>query len=71
VVGELTFRHWSNGGIRLPNLWHGPNRWAGWLPIFCRITDGVLAEQWDVLHDEATRAESKCGLPVFGDPWRQ
>jgi hypothetical protein len=36
-----------------------------------RITDGVLAEQWDVLHDEATRAESKRGLPVFGDRWTQ
>ena len=21
VIGELTFRHWSNGGVRLPN--HG------------------------------------------------
>ena len=33
---------------------------------------GVLAEhwdvlQWDVLQDEAARAESKSGLPMFGD----
>ena len=32
-----------------------------------RIADGVLAEHWDVLQDEATRAESKSGLPMFGD----
>jgi predicted SnoaL-like aldol condensation-catalyzing enzyme len=32
-----------------------------------RVADGVLAEHWDVLQDEATRAESKSGLPMFGD----
>ena len=32
-----------------------------------RIEDGKLAEHWDVLQDEATRAESKSGLPMFGD----
>ena len=32
-----------------------------------RIENGVLAEHWDVLQDEATRAESKSGLPMFGD----
>ena len=32
-----------------------------------RIADDVLAEHWDVLQDEATRAESKSGLPMFGD----
>jgi predicted SnoaL-like aldol condensation-catalyzing enzyme len=32
-----------------------------------RIVDGVLAEHWDVLQDEAARAESKSGLPMFGD----
>jgi predicted SnoaL-like aldol condensation-catalyzing enzyme len=31
-----------------------------------RIEDGLLAEHWDVLQDEATRAESKSGLPMFG-----
>lgn len=31
-----------------------------------RIADGVLAEHWDVLQDEATEAESKSGLPMFG-----
>jgi predicted SnoaL-like aldol condensation-catalyzing enzyme len=32
-----------------------------------RIQDGVLAEHWDVLQDEATQAQSLSGLPMFGD----
>jgi predicted SnoaL-like aldol condensation-catalyzing enzyme len=32
-----------------------------------RIEDGVLAEHWDVLQDEVTQAQSKSGLPMFGD----
>jgi predicted SnoaL-like aldol condensation-catalyzing enzyme len=31
-----------------------------------RVTDGLLAEHWDVLQDEATEAESQSGLPMFG-----
>jgi predicted SnoaL-like aldol condensation-catalyzing enzyme len=30
-----------------------------------RVVDGALAEQWDVLQDEATQAESGRGLPMF------
>ena len=32
-----------------------------------RFEDGKLAEHWDVLQDEATRAQSASGLPMFGD----
>jgi len=32
-----------------------------------RIEAGRVAEQWDVMQDEATRVESKSGLPMFGD----
>ena len=32
-----------------------------------RIAGGVLVEHWDVLQDEATRAESQSGLPMFGE----
>jgi len=32
-----------------------------------RIEDSVLAEHWDVIQDEATKFESKSGLPMFGD----
>ena len=31
-----------------------------------RVEGGRLAEHWDVLQDEATEAESKSGLPMFG-----
>jgi predicted SnoaL-like aldol condensation-catalyzing enzyme len=32
-----------------------------------RIEDGVLAEHWDVIQDQATRQQSRSGLPMFGD----
>ena len=32
-----------------------------------RIADGVLAEHWDVIQDEASREQSKSGVPMFGD----
>jgi predicted SnoaL-like aldol condensation-catalyzing enzyme len=32
-----------------------------------RMEDGMLAEHWDVIQDEATRAQSRSGLPMFGD----
>jgi predicted SnoaL-like aldol condensation-catalyzing enzyme len=32
-----------------------------------RIENGILAEHWDVIQDEATREQSKSGLPMFGD----
>jgi predicted SnoaL-like aldol condensation-catalyzing enzyme len=32
-----------------------------------RIEDGLLAEHWDVIQDEATEGESRSGLPMFGD----
>jgi predicted SnoaL-like aldol condensation-catalyzing enzyme len=38
-----------------------PRRWIA--ADVVRIADDVLAEHWDVLQDEATRAESKSGLP--------
>ena len=31
-----------------------------------RVENGVLAEHWDVIQDEASKAESKSGLPMFG-----
>ena len=32
-----------------------------------RINDCVLLEHWDVIQDEATKGQSKSGLPMFGD----
>jgi predicted SnoaL-like aldol condensation-catalyzing enzyme len=44
---------------------HGQPR--SWIAAdIVRIADGVLAEHWDVLQDEATREESQSGLPMFG-----
>ena len=41
---------------------------ANWIATdIVRIKDGVLAEHWDVIEDEATREQSKSDLPMFGD----
>ena len=41
---------------------------AAWVVAdIVRMEDGVLAEHWDVIQDEATRAQSRSGLPMFGD----
>jgi predicted SnoaL-like aldol condensation-catalyzing enzyme len=45
----------------------GHGRPAAWIAAdVVRIEDGKLAEHWDVLQDEATQAESRSGLPMFG-----
>ena len=31
-----------------------------------RMDNGLLAEHWDVIQDEATRVQSKSGNPMFG-----
>jgi predicted SnoaL-like aldol condensation-catalyzing enzyme len=46
----------------------GNGRPVAWIAAdIVRIENGRLAEHWDVLQDEATRVESKSGLPMFGD----
>jgi predicted SnoaL-like aldol condensation-catalyzing enzyme len=46
----------------------GMGRPAAWIAAdVIRFEDGFLKEHWDVLQDEATRAESVSGLPMFGD----
>ena len=45
---------------------HGPP--VAWIAAdILRIENGRLAEHWDVLQDEATKAQSKSGLPMFGE----
>ncbi len=45
----------------------GQGRPRNWIAAdILRIVDGVLVEHWDVLQDEATRAESQSGRPMFG-----
>ena len=46
----------------------GHGRPAAWIAAdIVHMEDGKLAEHWDVLQDEATRAQSVSGLPMFGD----
>ena len=51
--------HGRFSGTGLPRNWIAAD--------IVRVEDGRLAEHWDVLQDEATEAESKSGLPMFGD----
>jgi len=45
---------------------HGPP--VAWIAAdIVRVENGRLAEHWDVLQNEATKAESKSFLPMFGD----
>ena len=46
----------------------GHDRLAAWVAAdVVRFENGKLAEHWDVLQDEATKAQSLSGLPMFGD----
>ena len=57
--GDFVIVHlrYSNTGL--------PANWV--VTDLVRIENGVLAEHWDVIQDEATKKESKSGLPMFGD----
>lgn len=43
----------------------GPVNWIA--ADILRIKDGVMAEHWDVIQDEASRSRSQSGLPMFGE----
>jgi predicted SnoaL-like aldol condensation-catalyzing enzyme len=46
----------------------GNGRPAAWIAAdVIRIEGGKLTEHWDVLQDEALKAESVSGLPMFGN----
>src|SRR6266576_488256 len=57
--GDFVIVHGRFSGHGRPKSWIAAD--------ILRIVDGVLVEHWDVLQDEASRAESKSGLPMFGD----
>jgi predicted SnoaL-like aldol condensation-catalyzing enzyme/predicted ester cyclase len=57
--GEYVLLHGRFTGNGRPRAWIAAD--------IVRVANGVLAEHWDVLQDEATREESKSGLPMFGD----
>lgn len=42
-----------------------------WIAVdFVRMEDGLLKEHWDVIEDEASRAESASGEPMYGSSFR-
>jgi predicted SnoaL-like aldol condensation-catalyzing enzyme len=57
--GDFVIVHGRFSGTGRPRNWIAAD--------VVRIADGLLAEHWDVLQDEAAHAESKSGLPMFGD----
>jgi len=56
---EFVIVHGRFSGLGRPRSWIAAD--------IVRIADGVLAEHWDVLQDEATREESQSGFPMFGE----
>ena len=40
---------------------------VNWIVVdVMRMKDGIFEEHWDVIQDEATKEQSKSGLPMFG-----
>lgn len=56
--GDYVILHGRFSGHGLPRSWI--------VADIVRMRDGMLAEHWDVIQDEATRSESKSGRPMFG-----
>jgi predicted SnoaL-like aldol condensation-catalyzing enzyme len=57
--GDYVMLHGRFSGIGQP---------VNWVVVdILRIENGLLAEHWDVIHDEVTRESSKSGRPMFGD----
>jgi predicted SnoaL-like aldol condensation-catalyzing enzyme len=56
--GDMVMLHGRFSGLGLP---------ANWIAVdIVRIENGLVAEHWDVIEDEATRDKSASGLPMFG-----
>jgi predicted SnoaL-like aldol condensation-catalyzing enzyme len=57
----------ENDYVIVHGRFSGTGRPKNWIAAdVVRVADGVLAEHWDVLQDEATKAQSRSGLPMFG-----
>jgi predicted SnoaL-like aldol condensation-catalyzing enzyme len=57
--GEFVLVHGRFSDFGLPVNWIAAD--------ILRIKDGILVEHWDVIQDEASREQSKSGLPMFGN----
>jgi predicted SnoaL-like aldol condensation-catalyzing enzyme len=57
----------ENDYVIVHGRFSGTGRPRNWIAAdVVRVADGMLAEHWDVLQDEATKAESRSRLPMFG-----
>jgi predicted SnoaL-like aldol condensation-catalyzing enzyme len=59
ATGNFVILHGRFSGHGLPAAWV--------VADIVRMENGLLAEHWDVIQDEATREQSRGGLPMFGD----
>jgi predicted SnoaL-like aldol condensation-catalyzing enzyme len=57
--GDVVIVHGRFSGFGAPVNWIAAD--------ILRLEDGLLAEHWDVIQDEATKEQSKSGHPMFGD----
>ena len=57
--GDFVIVHGRFSGFGQPVNWVAAD--------ILRMENGILAEHWDVIQDEATREQSKSGLPMFGE----
>jgi len=59
ATGDFVILHGRFSGFGQPSAWV--------VADIVRMEDGVLAEHWGVIQDEATKEQSRSGLPMFGD----
>jgi predicted SnoaL-like aldol condensation-catalyzing enzyme len=59
ATGDFVILHGRFSGHGLPAAWV--------VADIVRMENDVLAEHWDVIQDEATQAQSRSGLPMFGN----
>jgi predicted SnoaL-like aldol condensation-catalyzing enzyme len=57
--GDFVIVHGRFSNFGLPVNWIAAD--------IVRIENGLLAEHWDVIQDEATKEQSKSGNPMFGN----
>jgi len=57
--GDFVILHGRFSGFGQPANWIAAD--------ILRIKDGIFIEHWDVIQDEASRDQSKSGLPMFGE----
>jgi acetyl esterase/lipase len=72
LPAELCYEHQlvvaEGDHVMLHGRFSGHGLPANWVVVdIVRLADGKLAEHWDVIQDEVDEAQSRSGLPMFGD----